>query len=79
MEIKTASGVECVNKRTPYGKWLSAYSATGAWTGWQTLSAVWHIAQKSRPCGVTWAAWGAICGNLTRNGVKIALATNKED
>jgi hypothetical protein len=63
MEIITKSGAIQVNRRTPYGKWLAAYCTTGAWTGWSTIQAMWKNAQN-KPQGVTWAAWGHICGNI---------------
>lgn len=74
MEIITESGAVYVNKSKPYGKWLAAYCATGAWTGWATLADVWANAKSIKPQGVTWAAWGRICGILTYNHIHISLA-----
>jgi len=41
MEIKTKSGIEVVNKKTAYGKWVIGYTQTDAWSGWYTISQIW--------------------------------------
>ena len=76
MELTTNSGIVPVNKRTSYGKWLAAYCKTGAWTGARTIADIWGIASVRKPQGVTWSAWGRLCGNLTLNGVGIIVVFN---
>lgn len=79
MELTTTSGVLTVNRRSAYGKWLAAYCETGAWTGANTLHSIWTIAGTHKPNGVTWTAWGRICGNITRNGVRIVSVLDNND
>ena len=69
MEITTASGVVKVNKRTPYGKWLSGYVSTGAWTGWNTVKCAWERQEGEKPKGCSWYAWGVICGRIWKERI----------
>lgn len=43
MEIKTASGIIVVNKKSTYAKFLQGYQSTGAFDGSGTLSAAWRM------------------------------------
>ena len=74
MKLSTNSGVVTVNKKTAYGKWLAAYCKTGAWTGAGTIASIWDIASVRKPQGVTWTAWGRLCGGITLNGVGVRVA-----
>ena len=69
MEIKTKSGVEIVNKQSHYGKWVVGYCSTPAWSGANTLWYTWKLARNCKPDGVSWTAYGEICGRLVYQGV----------
>lgn len=71
MQIKTSSGIVTVNKRSHYGQFLLGYVCTPAWTGASTLADVWSNAWKCKPVGVSWFAYGKICGTMVWNGVQI--------
>lgn len=64
MEIKTKSGIEVVNKKTAYGKWVIGYTQTDAWSGWYTISQIWDKYKNQKPDGCSWKAWGEICGKF---------------
>lgn len=62
MDIKTDSGIERVNSRSHYGKWLQGYISTSAWSGEATISTIWDKYKDEKPDGCSWRAWGVICG-----------------
>lgn len=77
MEIKTASGIETVNKRDPYGKWLIGYTQSESWTGHATIQATWNNYSRKKPKNCSWTAWGYICGQYI-NPLYNALKERKE-
>lgn len=74
MIVATKSGKLSVDARSHYCKWVIGFCSTPAWSSAYTLWEVWRVANPLKPAGVSWSAYGKICGILCYNGVPISSA-----